>query len=418
MPNAILFSLLLILLPSLYIIRRLQRRPPTGPRPRACKKLGRDPGASLAKWRTNLLKVLWGVWHRHQHKQGPIVGYVRGLYVHPIKSCRAVELDEAAVLQSGLKFDRQFSFAEFNAETPSKPAEWHFIAQRNQKYAGLTNIKVEIWVPDRKSPEFSSKESNVQSAGVLVLRYPDPGRNADEKEAIKAVEIPYDPNEEQIAENGYTLEKMTIWKDRPDALLIASTIAANPPTWITDIQAYLGCSKPLALFRIATGRERLVFRNAPGKDELGYQSVVGFADAYPLHTLGLASVADLDSRLTHVAPRFSDCIALRFRANIYFTGPDAYAEDSWKRIRIGQRIYHVACRTTRCDIPNIDQSTGVRHRTEPMKTMKSYRNIDEGAGPGMACLGMQMVPAAEHGIIKVGDEIQVLETGPHFYIKQ
>ncbi|KAL8699284.1 MAG: hypothetical protein Q9201_006091 [Fulgogasparrea decipioides] len=408
MPNPALLSLLLILLPSLYILRRLQRRPPTGPRPRACKKLGRNPGASLAKWRVNLSNVLR-----------------KGLYVHPIKSCRAVELDEAEVLRSGLKFDRQFSFAEFkgtpegvDAATPSESAGWHFIAQRNQKYAGLVNIKVEIWVPDHESPEFSLKEPNVQSAGVLVVRYPNPGRDANEKEAIKAVEIPYDPNEEQMAENGYTLEKMTIWKDCPDALLIASTTAANPPTWITDIQAYLGCSKPFALFRIANGYERLVFRNAPSQDELGYQSVVGFADAYPLHILGLASVADLDSRLTHVVPRFSGLIALRFRANIYFNGPDAYAEDSWKRIKIGQGIYHVACRTTRCDIPNIDQDTGVRHRTEPMKTMKSYRNVDEGAGPGMACLGMQMVPAAGHGIIKVGDEIQVLETGSHFYIRQ
>ncbi|KAI4204776.1 MAG: hypothetical protein LQ350_000842 [Teloschistes chrysophthalmus] len=338
-------------------------------------------------------------------------------------SCKAVQVQQAQVLREGLKYDRQFSFAEFqelphagDKSVSSGAPGWKFVTQR--KYERLANIRIEIWVPDPVSPHYSSEEANVQSDGVLVVRYPDPRQSAGNLEGSKVFKIPYNPTVTQIKERGYTMEKMKIWKDCPDALLIASTMQRDPPTWLTDVQAYIKSSFPLALFRVAARHERQVFRNAPRKAELGYQSVVGFADAYPLHLLGLASVADLDRRLSTVAPEFSTTSALRFRANIYFGGRTAYAEDSWKRIKIGEQVFHVACRTTRCELPNVDQYTGKRHKSEPSKTMKSYRNIDEGAGPGSACLGMQMVPAAELGVIKVGDPIEVLNTGTHYYIKQ
>ncbi|KAL8661479.1 MAG: hypothetical protein Q9202_005544 [Teloschistes flavicans] len=329
----------------------------------------------------------------------------------------------AQVLREGLKYDRQYSFAELQGPpragdkaTSSEASGWKFITQR--KYERLANIRIEIWVPDPDSPHYSSEEANVQSDGVLVVHCPGPQPLASNHQCSNMFEIPYNPTKTQIKQFGYTMEKMKIWKDYPDALLIASTMQTDPPTWLTHVQTYIKSSLPLALFRVAASHERQVFRNAPGKEQLGYQSVVGFADAYPLHLLGLASVADLDRRLPPIVPEFSTSSALRFRANIYFSGSDAYAEDSWKCIRIGEQIFHVACRTTRCELPNVDQYTGKRHRSEPSKTMKSYRNVDEGAGPGYACLGMQMVPAAELGVIKVGDPIKVLQTGTHYYIKQ
>ena len=119
------------------------------------------------------------------------------------------------------------------------------------------------------------------------------------------------------------------------------------------------------------------------------------------------------------------------------TGPPAYAEDHWKKIRIGSSEYFVTCRTARCRLPNVDPETGEKHAAEPDRTLKSFRLIDEGAGKD-ACLGMQMVPAVgrtyvfifckvrgadetqlpEEELIKVGDAIEVLETGKHCYINQ
>ncbi|KAL8999946.1 MAG: hypothetical protein Q9169_001352 [Polycauliona sp. 2 TL-2023] len=388
--------------------------------PRACKRYGSNPEPATPKPKRG---------HRQsQGKQGPIVGSVDSLYVHPIKSCRAVRVEEAEVLSTGLKYDRNFTFAEYSS------TGWKFITQR--RYPKLANICLEIWVPDPESTQYSPNEANVRSGGVLRVRYPDP-RKGSGGTVFKTFDIPYNPTEKQISKMGYTLEKLTVWKDRPDALLIARTTDAtlvnsifsvlsriflkdSKPKWIQEIRDYIEGSKPLALFRVAAGHERQVFRNAPSKEQLGYQSVVGFVDAYPLHILGLSSVADLDRRLAKEVPDLlgtQQPTAMRFRANIYCKGLKAHAEDSWKRIRIGQSAYHVACRTTRCELPNTNQWTGEQHKSQPSKVMKSYRKIDEGA-PNNACMGMQMVPAAEWGIIKVGDEIEVLETGEHVYIKQ
>ncbi|KAL9578501.1 MAG: hypothetical protein Q9212_005676 [Teloschistes hypoglaucus] len=413
MAHLIFIGLTYTSLVALYALTRYLKNPRIGPTPRACKQLGRSPDDRWNQWIIYLSTFPRRSVRHLLSRQG---GLVEGLYVHPIKSCKAVQVQQAQVLREGLKYDRQFSFAEFQDKSVSSGAPgWKFVTQR--KYERLANIRIEIWVPDPDSPHYSSEEANVQSDGVLVVRYPDPRQTAGNLEGSKVFEIPYNPTVTQIKQRGYSMEKMKIWKDSPDALLIASTMQRDAPIWLTDVQAYIKSSFPLALFRIAARHERQVFRNAPGKEELGYQSVVGFADAYPLHMLGLASVADLDRRLSTVVPEFSTTSALRFRANIYFSGPTAYAEDRWKRIKIGPQVFHVACRTTRCELPNVDQYTGKRHRSEPSKTMKSYRNIDEGAGPGSACLGMQMVPAAELGVIKAGDPIDVLNTGTHYYLK-
>ncbi|KAI4183969.1 MAG: hypothetical protein L6R41_005059 [Letrouitia leprolyta] len=420
-----MFTLLLVclLLSTVFIVKGVPYSLSKEKNPRACKKIGRQRNSGIELWvgiRRSILDVLW---HRSQGKQGPTLGVVESLFVHPIKSCRALEVAEAEISSTGFKYDRQYSFAEFRecteGETPSATSQtsgWHFVTQR--KYGKLASIRVEVWMPDPDSLDYTPGEPNVQSDGILLVRYPAMDERTGKYETQKSFELPFNPTRGQIMNQGYTMQKMTIWKDCPDGLLITSTDRADSPPWIKDIQAYIGCSKPFALFRVATGHERQVFRNAPRKEQLGYQSVVGFADAYPLHILGLASVEDLDRRLTHVVPDFPTSTASRFRANIYFNGPPAYAEDSWKRIKIGQHMYYVPCRTTRCELPNTDQSTGKKHLSEPSKTIRGYRDIDPGAGPGKACMGMQMVPADEKAMIKIGDKIEVLEIGHHYYIQQ
>lgn len=101
-------------------------------------------------------------------------------------------------------------------------------------------------------------------------------------------------------------------------------------------------------------------------------------------------------------------------------------------MRIGDGEYHVACRTTRCKLPNVNQETGIvdegvkrpkdggasdveAREAEPEAAMKKTRRIDEGAKL-KSCMGMMMVPAAEFGTMRVGDQIEVLATGEHFYV--
>jgi uncharacterized protein YcbX len=108
--------------------------------------------------------------------------------------------------------------------------------------------------------------------------------------------------------------------------------------------------------------------------------------------------------------------ALRFRANVYVTGPPAFDEDTWTRARITSPKsdsgidLHVSARATRCKLPNVDPETGIADRNEPGTTMRKYRVVDEGSKS--ACLGMMVTPLGD-GEVRVGDDVEVLETGVH-----
>jgi uncharacterized protein YcbX len=51
---------------------------------------------------------------------------------------------------------------------------------------------------------------------------------------------------------------------------------------------------------------------------------------------------------------------LRFRPNLVIEGSEAYAEDSWKRIRIGDVEFRVVKPCARCILTTIDPQTGER----------------------------------------------------------
>lgn len=355
---------------------------------------------------------------------------VKALFVYPIKSCRGVELTQDTVFGAGMQYDRQFALAQLitpvvapadmNDPEKSEPY-WKFITQRDR--SELARVRTELWIPDTSSSTYDSNHPNVQSEGVLVIKFPVQegfwglmskiisriGGSAFERSFC----VPLNPSRKQITEYGYRMEKMKIWKDTPPSLVIASSRLSKNNLILQELSRFLRLTNPLALFRTPQEPVRELYRNAPRKEELGYQSRVRFQDSYPTHILNLASVRDLGSKVADGTPKVS---ALQFRCNILVTGPEAYAEDDWKMITIGDYKYHVCCRTTRCQVPNVNQITGDKDKAEPQKAMRKFRQIDAGA-KDKACMGMMCVPTLEQSQIKVGDLLQVLETGEHFYLK-
>ena len=334
---------------------------------------------------------------------------VKSLWIYPIKSCHGIELDNGITLGTGMEYDRQFAFARWMKISKGDEGVkmgWKFLTQREAPL--LATIRPELWVPDRSSSEYSESHPNVRSKGVVVIKYP-----TGDGDETKTVEFPYAPTTDQIKISGFRTQPMTIWKDSPDSILMAST--ENHDKWIEEVKAYLRVKTPLGLFRVKSVHSRSLFRNAPRIDEVAYQPSVGFQDAYPLHIMNLASVQDVARKFEGGSSALS---AKNFRPNIIITGGEAFAEDCWKRVEIGDTDYYTSCRTVRCLLPNVDQDTGSRHASEPNKTLKDFRKIDKG-DPNNACLGMQMVPAGpEAARIQVGDNLTVLETGEHHYIKQ
>ncbi|GME34202.1 Molybdenum cofactor sulfurase [Neofusicoccum parvum] len=400
--------------------------------PAGCRRLGLPHGKSN-------LKDQYNPKYAQGSDEDKTSWKIKALCIYPIKSCFPVELDSGEVVPTGMKYDRQYTFAQLVSSVAKDGSwdishQWTFLTQRQSPH--LTRVRTELWVPDPSSPTYSPEAEYVKSEGCIVVSFPyleDKLWISDKIERLGAFirknilhhttisydgpresfRIPFNPPPSRIASRAYPLEPMKIWDECPTALNMGAEIA---PGTLSKLKYALGISNQLTLFRVDAQRPRPVYRCAPRNGEaVAYQPVVGMADAYPLHIVNLASVRDVAARLPAPAARLD---AVRFRANLYVTGPPAYAEDHWKVVRVGAERYHVSCRTARCTMPNVDPATGERDRNEPYKTMAAFRKIDEGAAK-WPCLGMQMVPMSEEeGVVRVGDEVVVEEIGEHWYIPQ
>ena len=140
---------------------------------------------------------------------------------------------------------------------------------------------------------------------------------------------------------------------------------------------------------------------------------VGFADAAPVLLVNLAS------HLALVEEASEPFGVERWRGNLVVDDADPWAEDTWRRIRIGDAIVDLGLPWPRCAVPQIDQDTAERHN-EPARVLRSRRWCEEVDGvPGF--LRTMLVGNALFGVatsvtpagvtLRVGDEIEVLEAG-------
>ena len=120
-----------------------------------------------------------------------------------------------------------------------------------------------------------------------------------------------------------------------------------------------------------------------------------FSDGFPLLLIAQASLDDLNSRLE--AP----ISMARFRPNLVVQGCDAFAEDHWKEIRIGDLKFRIVKPCSRCTIPGIDPTTGERG-LEPLRTLAAYRKR------GTKIFFGQNVIADGQGELRVGMPVEVI----------
>lgn len=123
---------------------------------------------------------------------------------------------------------------------------------------------------------------------------------------------------------------------------------------------------------------------------------VSFADGFPFLLISQASLDDLNQRLESPLPMN------RFRPNFVVTGCTSFAEDTWKRIRIGTMEFHLVKPCSRCIVTTVNQQTADRGQ-EPLRTLAQYRMRD-----GKISFGQNLISVGE-GQISVGDEVEVLE---------
>mgnify|MGYP006192835575 CR=1 FL=1 len=266
--------------------------------------------------------------------------FLSELYRYPVKSGQAQSLQASPVGLLGLQGDRR----------------WMVVEEENGRF-----------LTQRAYPQMSQLSALYAADGGLLLSAP----GLD----LLQVAVPGPDSD---------LRGVTIWRDSlqvPDA----GDQAAH---WLSQL---LG--RACRLVQVSEPRARQV--------DTAYAEVgdkVAFADGFPLLLIGQASLDDLSARIGRPLPM------LRFRPNLVVSGSEPYAEDGWKRIRIGELEFRVVKGCSRCIMTTLDPQTGERSADrEPLATLKTYRERE-----GEVYFGQNLI-ACGAGQLRLDMPVQVLE---------
>ena len=133
----------------------------------------------------------------------------------------------------------------------------------------------------------------------------------------------------------------------------------------------------------------------------GHQTA--FSDGFPLLLATKAPLEELNAELE------SPVEMRRFRPNVVVDGDFApWAEDGWRRIRIGSAVFRTVKPCERCVMTTQDPATGEQtHAHEPLATLRRIHR----SSIGKTIFGQNLI-VEEPGNIVLGDEVEVLEEGP------
>ncbi len=263
---------------------------------------------------------------------------VAALWTYPVKSLAGQSLTEAELRGRGFADDRRWMLVDENGR---------FISQR--EHAHLARWQANVAGDD------------------LLLRQIDTG-----------VEIQI-PNAR--AQTGTSI-KVQIWQDEVDAYLV-STVPAEA------LKAAFGF--PCQLVYMAEDSSRAIDpRYAKAGEE------VSFADGYPYLIATTGSLVAIEQE------RGAALDMRRFRPNIVVDHPEAFSEDNWKAITIGNQPFRLPKPCARCVVITIDPDTTVKD-PEVFATLANLHSKNRKVLFGMnACWEGIM-----GGKIRVGDMVKV-----------
>ncbi|MET8627769.1 MOSC N-terminal beta barrel domain-containing protein [Kitasatospora sp. NPDC004669] len=282
-----------------------------------------------------------------------------GLHVYPVKSMYRLSPDTAAVQPWGLAGDRRWMLADPTGR---------FVSQREN--AALGQIRVAL-LPD----------------GALSLTAPDGSRIEVTAPAVAA---------------GDPLAEVEVWGTRFRAV----EAAEKAHGWIAE---HLG---EYRLVHLDDPRARPV---DPEYGEPG--DTVSMADGFPLLLTTTASLDRLNELIAAEHPDGHETLPMeRFRPNVVVADSEAWAEDGWRRIRIGSLTFKVVKPCGRCVVTTTDQESGERRGPEPLRTLARHHRLLR-----KAAFGQNLIPERPAGVegdvlgaLRLGDDVEVLEDGAHW----
>ncbi|WP_316525269.1 MOSC domain-containing protein [Kitasatospora brasiliensis] len=282
-----------------------------------------------------------------------------GLHVYPVKSMYRLSPASAVVQPWGLAGDRRWMLADPTGR---------FVSQRENPAIGQIRTGL---LPD----------------GVLTLTAPDGSRIEVPAPAVSA---------------GAPLTEVEVWGTR----FHAAQAPEEAQRWIAEhLDDY-------RLVHLDDPRARPV---DPEYGEPG--DSVSMADGFPLLLTTDASLDRLNELIAAENPDGHEALPMeRFRPSVVIDGSEPWAEDTWRRIRIGSVTFKVVKPCGRCVVTTTDQETGERRGKEPLRTLARHHRLLRKAS-----FGQNLIPERPTGVegdalgtLRLGDEVEVLEDGAHW----
>ncbi|MDT0610477.1 MOSC domain-containing protein [Streptomyces lancefieldiae] len=270
---------------------------------------------------------------------------LQSIHVHPVKAFRSLPLREAVVEPWGLAGDRRWMLIDDGGKV----------------------------VTQRQQPRLALAAAELLPGGGIRLSAP--GREP------LTVPVPHSAST-VVAQ---------LFRDKVEAL------PAQDETAHAWCSAFLGADVRLVYLDDPATRRPVDPEYAlPGE-------TVTFADGFPLLLVTTASLDALNSLIARGEHAEEGPLPMnRFRPNLVVSGTDAWAEDGWSRITVGEVAFRVAKPCGRCVVTTTDQGTAGRGR-EPLHSLGRHRRVN-----GKLVFGQNLVPVG-HGTVRVGDPVRIVE---------
>lgn len=223
------------------------------------------------------------------------------LYLHPVKSCAGIAVDEALLIDTGLEFDRAWMVVD--------AGDREFLSQRELPRMALVQ------------PTLRASDVVLRAPGMLALHL-----------QLDTVEAPL---------------RVRVWDDEVAAYDMGDLAAQ----WFSD---FLG--RRVRLARFDPEAQRLSSKKWTG--EIDARNT--FSDGFPVLVASTASLAELNRRL--VAAGHGAVGMNRFRPNLVIDGlADAHGEDFIDTLTIdspdGDIVLKLVKPCSRCTIPDVDPAS-------------------------------------------------------------
>jgi uncharacterized protein YcbX len=271
---------------------------------------------------------------------------ITSIWRYPVKSCRGEELAAACVEPWGLAGDRRWMIVD--------AAGGHVTAREHPRLVLVT--------------------PKLNGGGHITLTSPD----------LPDLTVP--------VPDGTDLMPVSVWASD----LLAAPAGDAAAAWLTEITGV-----PVRLVYLDDPTRR------PTNPAYSLDSDrVSFADGYPLLLTSEESLAALNGWIAEGTKADEGPVPMRrFRPSVVVAGAPAWAEDKWRRLRIGPVTFRNAKGCDRCVFTTIDPDTAEKGH-EPLFALARHRRWDN-----KVWFGINLIPdnPGQEAVIRPGDPVEILE---------